>query len=110
MYSTNVNTNTVTVVNGVTNSYVTMINMGRDPDGVAVDTSPGPNYGNVFVANYAANTVSVINGASNSVIATINVGENPDGIALDPTTGYFYVSNYGDGTCLANQWRDRLRG
>ncbi len=98
LYSTNELADTLIVVSGVTNAFVTSINVGHSPNGVVVDDFPGPSHGNVFVTNYAANTVSVINGSSDLVINTINVGQNPDGIALDPRTGELYVSNFGDGT------------
>jgi YVTN family beta-propeller protein len=98
LYASNVLTNNVMVIDAITNSYITSVSVGRDPDGMAVDSVPGPGYGDVFVSNYAANTVSVISGASNAVAATINVGQNPDGIALDTRTGNLYVANFGDGT------------
>jgi YVTN family beta-propeller protein len=97
-YAGNALANTVTVVNAATNSFVSSINVGRSPNGLAVETVQGSGYGNVFVANYAANTVSVINGTSNRLIDTISVGQNPDGIALDSVSGDFYVANFGDGT------------
>jgi YVTN family beta-propeller protein len=97
-YASNEVDDTLTVVSGASNTLVSSIDTGRSPNGVAVDSDLGPNYGNVLVANYAANTVSVINGSSNTVIDTIRVGENPDGIAFDSASGDFYVANYGDGS------------
>jgi YVTN family beta-propeller protein len=97
-YTTNELENTVTVINAATNLFVASVNVGRSPNGVAIETLPGPNYGNIFVTNYAANTVSVINSSSNLVLNTISVGQNPDGIALASNTGELFVTNFGDGT------------
>ena len=98
LYASNVYTDAVYVLNGVTDSNVASIAVQRSPDGIAVDTDVGQYYGDVFVANDASNSVSVINASSNSIITTINVGENPNGIAFDPATGNFYVANDGGDT------------
>jgi YVTN family beta-propeller protein len=97
-YASNEVANTLTVINGASNNLVATISTGRSPNGVAIDTGPGPDFGDVWVTDYAANTVSVFNSSSSALIDTIKVGQNPDGIAFDPISGNFYVTNYGDGT------------
>jgi YVTN family beta-propeller protein len=66
------------------------INVGFNPDGVAVDQATNTTY----VTNIlGTNTVSVINGATNTVTATINVGSAPYGVAVDQATNTAYVTN-----------------
>jgi YVTN family beta-propeller protein len=86
--------NTVSVINGATDSITATIKAGRGPEGVAVD----PRTDTIYVANSSDRTVSVINGATNKVRATVRVGNEPDGVAVDPSTNTIYVTNAGSGT------------
>jgi len=65
------------------------IDVGTQPNGVAVD----PAAGTVYVTNSTANTVSVIDAATSTVTATIDVpvGSIPDTVAVDPAAGTVYV-------------------
>jgi YVTN family beta-propeller protein len=58
MYVTNLVSETVSVIDGSTNTVVKTIDVGRGPQGVAFDSSNG----NMYVANGVSNTVSVIDG------------------------------------------------
>jgi len=70
------------------------IQVGSNPDGIAVDTTTDT----VYVANEGDDSVSVIDGATGTVMATILVGSSPRGIAVDETTDTVYVANSGDQT------------
>ncbi|MFG1556163.1 MAG: YncE family protein [Thermoplasmataceae archaeon] len=89
VYVTNFNTNSVSVINGATNTVIANISVGVFPLGVAFDSSNGY----VYVTNFNTNSVSVINGATNTVIANISVGVFPLGVAFDSSNGYVYVTN-----------------
>ena len=70
----NVYSNTVSVIDGKTNTLVTSIPTGGSiVDGVAYDSSNG----NIYAINAGSGTVSVIDGSSNTVTGTIPVGPNP---------------------------------
>jgi YVTN family beta-propeller protein len=84
-YVANFDDNTVSIINGATNTVTAMM-VGVNPFSVAAGN------GNVYVTNFGSNTVSVISGTS--VIATIPVGAYPTGIAIDSTTGNVYVGSY----------------
>ena len=71
--STNTNGNTVSVINGATNTVIATISVGRYPYGICYNSANGY----IYVSNSGDNTVSVINGATNTVIATISVGSSP---------------------------------
>src|SRR5256884_147552 len=82
--------NSVSVINTVTQTTVATIPVGTNPWGVAVT----PNGAFAYVTNQATNDVSVIDTASNSVVATIPVGSNPVGLAITPNGAFAYVANY----------------
>ena len=83
--------NNVSVINGATNSVISIIGVGLYPEAIASD--PSNNY--IFVCNSVSNNVSVINGATNSVISSISVGSWPTGMAYDCANNYLYVANSG---------------
>jgi len=56
IYVTNFLSNTVWVINGATNTFVTIITVGFEPEGVAYD----PSNGYIYVANSLSDTVSII--------------------------------------------------
>ena len=90
VYVTNEGSNTVSVINGATNSVIKNITVGSRPNEAAFDSSNGY----VYVANCFSDTVSVINGANNSVVKNITVGSGPNGVTFDSSNGYVYVANY----------------
>jgi YVTN family beta-propeller protein len=81
-----------------TNAVTATIDVGKDPQYMAVD----PNTGDVYVANLGDlpngnGTVSVIDESTNTVTATIDIAD-PYGVAVDPATGSVYVANPGSNT------------
>ena len=98
MYTANYSGNTVSVIDGATNTVSdTVTVVGAGPEGVAVDTSTDT----VEVADFDQGNVSVIDGATNTVSATVGVGTDPSAVAVDATTGTGYVTNYGSATVSA---------
>src|SRR2546422_167020 len=88
------NGNTVSVINGATNTVTTTINVGTNPLGVAVN----PSTNKIYVSNSDSNTVSVIDSTTNTVLSTIEVGSFPLTFAVNPSTNRIYVSNYASNT------------
>ena len=78
----------------VPNSVVKTINVGKSPDGVAVN----PNTNMVYVANAYSNMTSVIDSSTNTLVTTIAVGNSPSAVAVNPNTKMVYVVNYNDNT------------
>jgi YVTN family beta-propeller protein len=91
IYVSDTNANTVTVIDGSTNSVVATVQMGSSPRGMAFDSANGY----VYVAR-GGNYISVISGTR--VIANVtNIGFNgPTQVAYDSSNGYVYVANAGD--------------
>ncbi len=85
---------TMSVIDGKTNTVTATVAVGDYPHGVAVD--PGTH--TVYVTNTDADTVSVIDGTTNTVTATVAVGKYPRKVAVDPGTHTVYVSNGNGGT------------
>ncbi len=79
-YVTNLETNTVSVVDIGTNTVVATIPVGNGPVGLAVT----PDGTLVYISNLEDSTVSVLSTASDTVIATIPVGVEPMGLAITP--------------------------
>ena len=73
VYVANIGSNTVSVIDGATNSVVATPTVGTDPRAIGVNLTNGK----VYVPNRLSNSVSVIDGASNLVVATVPVGDNP---------------------------------
>ncbi len=82
VYVTNDGDNTVSVLDGSTNSVIATVPVGLCPQQVAVN----PTTNRVYVSNAYDNTVSVIDGNANKVLSTVTVGNYPYGVAVNPTT------------------------
>ena len=93
-YITNLDANTVSVIDTASNTVTATIPVGSRPGGVAVT----PDGSTVYVTNFQNNTVSVIATASNTVTATIPVGIFPTGVAVSPDGSTVYVANFIDET------------
>jgi YVTN family beta-propeller protein len=89
IYVSNGYANTISVIDGETNSVVKTILVGTAPMRLAVNSITNM----IYVVNNQADIVSVIDGETNSVVKTILVGYYPYGIAVDPDTNRIYVTN-----------------
>ena len=74
--------NSVSVIDGASNTVVATVAVGNNPGGVAVN----PNTNRIYVANSGSGNVSVIDGASNTVIATVAGMSYPEGVAVNANT------------------------
>ena len=93
-YVTDIDADTVSVVDEATKTVTTAITVGGGPLTVAAD----PAIHIVYVTNGGNNTVSVINETTGTATTTITVGHGPDGVAMDPKSHIAYVANGDDGT------------
>jgi YVTN family beta-propeller protein len=93
-YITNLNDNTVSVIDTATNTVTATVPVGNFPNGVAVT----PDGARVYVANVLDDTVSVIDTATNTVTATVTVGMFPWGVAVTPDGAHVYVANLNENT------------
>ncbi len=92
--------NSVWVINTMTDAPVAVIPVQFSPLGVAIT----PNGRFAYVTNTGAvcdlcpinqpSSVSVIDTATYSVVATIPVGQYPAGVAITPNGAFAYVTNY----------------
>jgi YVTN family beta-propeller protein len=91
LYVTNTADNTVSVLDRVTNSLISVIQVGRSPKGVVVD--PRGTY--AYVANSGSNTVSIIDTMTNEIEDTIDLplGIAPSGIAITRDGNYVFTAN-----------------
>ncbi len=73
LYVSNLNDDTVTVIDSDLDFFIATIPVGAGPRGIALSDDET----RVFVANKDANSVSVIDTATNQVVDTIDVGAGP---------------------------------
>jgi YVTN family beta-propeller protein len=85
--------NSVSVIDGYTNTVVAAIPVGSSPCSVDVNL----NTNMVYVANDIEGSVSVIDGSTNTVVATIGGMDGPQALAVNSRTNLIYVVNYGSG-------------
>jgi YVTN family beta-propeller protein len=100
MYVTNWRFNTISVIDGSTDTVIDNItNIGEKPGALAID----PILNRLYVSNYGSNTVSVIDTSNDRLVTTIShVGKNPADIAIDTheveSNNLIFVANYGSNT------------
>jgi len=94
VYVTNAASNTVSVINTITDEVTATVTVGKEPRGIAIS----PDGAVAYVTNFQGNSVSVLNTATNTVTATIAVGAGPQGVAFAPDGKRAYVVNGFDNT------------
>src|SRR3989475_11434648 len=87
-YITNLNDNTVSVIDTASNTVTATVPVGTFPNGVAVT----PDGARVYVANVLDGTGSGSATASDTVTATVTGGVVPVGVAGTPDGGHGYVA------------------
>jgi YVTN family beta-propeller protein len=94
IYAADVYSNTISVIDGRTNTLVMNVPAGGSiTDGLAYDSRNGY----MYVVN-AGSGVAVLDPTTNKVIRTISVGSNPLEAVFDPANGDIYVANEGSGS------------
>lgn len=93
-YVTGGGSNTVTVLDLVYLRRDRVLQVGRNPTGLAVN----PVRNEVYAVNTGSNSVSVIDASTNQVVSTIGVHQRPYFIAVSPDGKRAYVPNSGSNT------------
>ncbi len=86
--------NTVTVLDLVYLRRDRVLQVGRQPTGMAVN----PMRNEVYVANSGSDSITVIDAESNAVVRTIGVHHTPYSVAVAPDGKRAYVANSGSNT------------
>jgi YVTN family beta-propeller protein len=94
VYVTNEFSNTVSVIDGITQRVIDTITVESFPYGVAVN----PFNDRIYITNRGSNTVTVIDSPTNTKLSNIPVGSSPIGIAVNPSSNWIYVTNINSGT------------
>ena len=94
-YTANGASDTVSVLDGVTNKLLATINAGSNPSCVAVNAVTNT----IYVTNAMGGSVSVIDGGTDTVKTTLTtVGNWPYAIAVNPVTNKVYVAEWVSGS------------
>ncbi|MGE0683838.1 MAG: hypothetical protein AB7P69_23420, partial [Candidatus Binatia bacterium] len=94
VYVTNTKSNSVSVIDPITNKVTTTVKVGEEPRGIAAS----PDGSTVYVTNFLSDTLSIIDRATNTVTDTIPVGDGPVGVAVAPDGNHVYIVNGEDDT------------
>jgi YVTN family beta-propeller protein len=92
LYCANNDTNTISVIDGVTNAVITTIFVGNEPFGLAYQGNK------VYCASSGSDSVAIIDGTNDSVIKTVSVGDRPYDLLYNPQNNKIYCSNWLDST------------
>jgi YVTN family beta-propeller protein len=87
IYVSNQLDDTVSVIDGATNTVLATIRVGHYPNGIAVN----PKTNRIYVANLTGGSLSIINGAKLTA-STLRLGFNPAKVAVNPSTNRVYVT------------------
>lgn len=91
IYILDSSSNTISVIDGKTNSFIGNVIVGSGPYGICVNSITN----RIYVVNFGSCNVTVLDGNSNAVMTSITVGSNPVGVGVNPTTNRIYVTNWG---------------
>ncbi len=90
IYVVNAGSRNVTVIDGMTNTIIDSVPVGREPvGGIAID----PFVSRVYVTNYASEDVTVIDGANCQAVGTIRLKYFAHETCVDPVAGNWFVTN-----------------
>lgn len=90
IYVSNFGNQSVSIIDGSTNDIFKTIQVGFDPQGIAVDNTSN----RIYVVTYG-NDIAIIDGFANEVVSKVKVGEFPERAAFNHNNGLLYVSNTG---------------
>ncbi len=96
LLAVNPDSNSITMVDTVTQQEIIEIPVGVDPRSLAVDN----NSGIAYVANWGSDSVSVVDLGSHEQVEEVEVGYRPYGVLLSPSGDRLYITEQGS---------DRLR-
>src|SRR5271169_5381737 len=87
IYVSNQLDDTVSVIDGVTNTVTATVKVGRYPNGIAVNSKTNT----IYVANLNSQSLSIIDGTTLKT-STLWLGPNPAKVAVNPITNRVYVT------------------
>jgi YVTN family beta-propeller protein len=87
IYVSNQADDTVSVIDGTSNTVLAVVNVGHFPNGIAVN----PKTNTIYVANLTSGTLSIINGTTLTT-STLWLGPNPAKVAVNTSTNRVYVT------------------
>ena len=88
VYVTNVNSDTVSVIDGATNAILSTIATSHLPRGIAIN----PTTNRAYVVNQGGN-LDVINTVTNTLVTSITSVARAQGVAINTTTNRIYAGN-----------------
>jgi len=87
VYVSNQGDDTVSVIDGATNTVLRTVKVGHYPNGVAVN----PRTNTIYVANLTGGSLSIVDGIKLTT-STLRLGSYPAKVAVNPVTNRVYVT------------------
>lgn len=89
IYVSNASSNTISVIDGLTDTMIDTINLTYAPHAIAINTVTRK----IYICNYSDNNVTVVDSDTHSILTTIPVGTGPGSVGVNSDTNRIYVSN-----------------
>jgi len=89
LYQANIDTNSVNVISGASNTVISTLSLGSTPTGITYDASNG----NLYVALEQGGTLDVISGTSNTITGAISDPGSMNAPLYDPANEDLYELN-----------------
>ena len=96
LYVTEFNTNSISVIDTLTNTIITTIQVGLGPFGIAYDAPAHK----IYVADSTSKELSVIDAQTDKLIHNIEMNETVQGVVYDPITGWILVTDNSNNSLL----------
>jgi YVTN family beta-propeller protein len=106
LLTVNPDSNSITLIDTITQQVIEEITVGLDPRSLAVDSSREL----VYVANRGSNSISVLDLVSHEQVAEVPVGHHPYGVVLSPGGDWLYITEQGSDSvrCLDTSTLDTI--
>ena len=90
VYVTNIDSSSISVIDGITNKVIRTINGISTPYGIGID----PVSNKLYVSNIANSTITIMDEDNYNFIKNIPAGKSPVGIDINEKRNLVYVTNY----------------
>jgi YVTN family beta-propeller protein len=96
VYVGNYGSNTLSVIDGASNTVVDTVPDLPTPKGVAYDAE----HDYIYVTNHAYSQMSVLDASTLGLVMTVTMGLKPHGVGYNPVNNHVYVANHDSGSVV----------
>jgi len=100
IYATNQFGDSISVIDGSTNTVTSTIPMAYNPVGIAVNPDTNRVYATSWTSSYASCSLDVIDGSTDTLLTQTPLGYCGDSVAVNPKTNMVYVTSISSGLVI----------